>query len=80
MLLLLRVIDLYSIIVLASVVLSWVRLSPDNPLVRFTGRMVDPVLGPMRRVMPNMGGLDFSPMVLLFGLHLVRGLLASAAG
>jgi len=72
-----RALDLYSLIVLASVVLSWVRLSPDNPLMRITRRLVEPALGPIRRALPSMGGIDISPMVLLIGLHLLRRLLLS---
>jgi YggT family protein len=71
-----RLIDLYSLIVLASVVLSWVQLSPDHPLVRFTHALTEPVLAPIRRVLPELGGLDFSPMVLLVALRLLRGLFA----
>jgi YggT family protein len=75
--LLARAIDLYSLIVLASVVISWVRLDPDNPLVKIVQKLVEPVLQPIRRVIPSIGGLDISPMVLLLALHLVkRGLLS----
>lgn len=37
--------------------------------------LTEPALGPIRRALPAMGGLDFSPMVLLFGLQLLRGVL-----
>lgn len=65
-------IDIYSMVVLVSVVASWVRLPPDNPIVRVTNMLVEPVLGPLRRILPNMGGLDFSPMVLLIGLRMLK--------
>ncbi len=71
-----RLIDLYSLIVLASVVLSWVQLSPEHPLVRITHTLTEPVLAPIRRLLPDVGGLDFSPMVLLVGLRMLRGLFA----
>jgi YggT family protein len=74
--LLARLIDLYSLIVLASVILSWVQLSPDHPLVRITHALTEPVLAPIRRVLPGVSGLDFSPMVLLVGLRILRGLFA----
>jgi YggT family protein len=41
--------------------------------------MTEPLLAPIRRVMPDMGGLDFSPMVLLIAVRMVRGLILSAA-
>jgi YggT family protein len=69
-------IDLYSLIVFLSVILSWVRLPPENPLVRLTAKVVDPVLAPIRRVLPDLGGIDLSPMVLLMLLRVVRRLLA----
>jgi len=69
------VIDAYSVVVLVAVVLSWLRLSEDNPVVKITSALTEPVLGPIRRVLPGFGGFDFSAMVLLFGLRMVRGAL-----
>jgi YggT family protein len=69
-------IDLYSLVVLAAVVMSWVGLDPRSPLVTFVHALTEPVLSPIRRALPPMGGLDFSAMVLLFALQLVRGLLS----
>ncbi len=75
--LLARLFDLYSFVVLASVILSWVHLPPDNTLVRIVTALTEPVLAPIRRVLPDVGGMDFSPVVLLVGLRLLRGLLLS---
>lgn len=75
LMLLARIFDLYSLIVLAAVILSWVRLPPDNPIVRVTSALTEPVLAPIRRVLPDMGGLDLSPMLLLIALRLLRGVL-----
>ena len=66
-----RLIDLYSLVVLAAVIMSWVRIDPRQPLAMIVSSLTDPVLGPLR---PPMGGLDFSPMVLLFGLQLLGNL------
>lgn len=73
--LLLRLIDLYTIVVFVAVVTSWLRLSPDNPISRVTRILVDPVLAPIRKVLPPLGGFDLSPIVLFFVLTLVRRLL-----
>ena len=70
-----NLIDLYSLVVLVAVVLSWVQIDPRNPLVTITHALTEPVLAPIRRVLPAMGGLDLSPMVLLFALQLLKGLL-----
>jgi YggT family protein len=64
-------IDVYSLVILASVILSWIQLSPDNPIVSVVNRLTEPVLGPIRRALPDMGGLDISPMVVLLGLRLL---------
>jgi len=65
-------IDAYSLVVLGAVILSWLRLSPDHPLVRITETLVEPVLAPIRRILPDLGGFDFSPMILLMVLRFVR--------
>jgi len=65
-------IDAYSVVVLGAVILSWLRLSPDNPLVRITETLVEPVLAPIRKILPDFGGFDFSPMILLMLLRFVR--------
>jgi YggT family protein len=75
MLLLVRLIDLYSLVVLVAVILSWVRLDPANPLATIVHGLTDPILRPIRNVIPPMGGLDLSPMVLLLGLQVLKGLL-----
>ncbi len=67
--------DLYSLLVLAAVILSWVQVEPDNPIRKVTDTLVEPVLEQIRRVMPALGGLDLSPIVLLLGLRLLRSLL-----
>jgi YggT family protein len=73
--LLARLIDLYSLVVLAAVILSWMRLDRRNPLAAIVYGLTEPVLVPIRNWLPPMGGLDFSPMVLMIGLQLLKNLL-----
>ena len=68
-------VDFYSLVVLAAVVMSWVRVDWRNPLARVVYSLTEPVLAPVRRVLPAMGGLDFSPMVVLLALQFLRRLL-----
>ncbi|HEY7699930.1 MAG TPA: YggT family protein [Vicinamibacteria bacterium] len=68
-------IDLYTIVVIAAVIVSWLSLPPENPLVRLTRALTEPPLSLIRRVVPPIGGLDFSPMILLILLSMLRGLL-----
>jgi YggT family protein len=70
-----RLLDLYAIVVLVAVVTSWLRLSPDHPVVRITSALTEPLLSPIRRALPSFGGFDFSPLVLLLGIQLLRRLL-----
>jgi YggT family protein len=69
-----QVIDLYTVVVFIAVVVSWFQLAPDNPVVRVTRALTEPVLAPIRALIPPAGGLDFSPMILLILLRIVRGL------
>ena len=73
--LLAALVDLYSLVVLAAVVMSWVQVDWRNPLARIVYILTEPVLAPIRRLLPVMGGLDFSPMVVLFALRALRRLL-----
>jgi YggT family protein len=73
--LLIRLIDLYSLVVLVAVILSWVPVNPRGSLVVIVHTLTEPVLRPIRQVLPPMAGLDWSPMVLLIGLQMLKSLL-----
>ena len=64
-------IEVYSYIVLASVLVSWIQLPPDNPIVQILDTFTEPLLDPIRKMMPDMGGLDFSPMILFVLLSML---------
>lgn len=68
-------IDVYSLILFGSVVLSWMQLSPDNPVARVIHQLTEPVLSRVRKVLPTAGGFDFSPMAVMIGLQLLKSLL-----
>ena len=68
-------IDLYSFVVLAAVIMSWLPMHRRSPLAMMVFRLTEPALAPIRRALPSMGGLDFSPMVLLLALQLLKQLL-----
>ena len=75
--LLILLIDIYSLIVLGVVIISWMQLSPDHPIANFLYSMTEPLLAPIRQILPDMGGIDFSPLVLLFTVRLLRTFLGS---
>ena len=55
--------DLYVLVLLARVLLSWVQLDPRNPIVNLIHQLTEPLLAPIRRLLPQTGALDFSPIV-----------------
>jgi YggT family protein len=71
------VLDAYSLVVLVSVIVSWLSLAEDNPIARVTRTLTEPVLAPIRRLLPTGAGLDISPMVLLLGIRLLKRVLLS---
>ena len=62
---------IYEWVVIVSVILSYF-LQPYHPVREALDRIVEPVLGPIRRVMPQTGMIDFSPMVLILLIELLR--------
>ena len=70
-----QLIDLYTVVVFVAVIISWLQLPPHNPIVRYTRMLTEPLLAPIRRILPPAGGLDFSPMVLLILLRIIRGIM-----
>ncbi len=77
------VIDLYMWVVIAAVILSWLTafnvINTNNRVVYMIGevvyRLTEPVLRPIRRILPDLGGIDLSPVVLLLGLVFIKRLL-----
>ena len=77
------VIDIYVWILVASAILSWLVafnvVNTRNQFVATAGevlyRLTEPVLAPIRRVLPNFGGLDISPVVLILLLIFIKRLL-----
>ncbi len=69
-----QIIELYTLVVFVAIVVSWMRLPPSNPIAQIAHTLTEPVLAPIRRLVPPVAGLDFSPMVLLIGLQLLKGL------
>jgi YggT family protein len=78
--------QIYQFLILIRVLLSWVNTNPyrsriDHPAIRLLYQVTDPVLAPLRRLIPPVGGtVDISPVVALIGLEIIRrivvGLLA----
>ncbi len=65
-----------TLVVFVDVLLSFV-LNPFHPLRRALDSFVDPMLAPIRRVIPPVGGLDFSPAILLIVLQILSRVLVT---
>lgn len=82
------VLNLIWWIVLIHIIMSWLInfqvLNLRQPLVSQIwyglNRLLEPIYGPIRRIMPDMGGLDLSPIVLILGLYAIRIIVGNNAG
>lgn len=74
------VLNLYVWLLIAAAVLSWLIafnvVNPYNSFVRSVGeflyRITEPLLGPIRNILPNLGGIDLSPMVLILIIFFIQ--------
>lgn len=81
------VISLYVWIIIIGAILTWLVnfnvVNTSNQLVYMVGnfcyRLTEPALRPIRRFLPNLGGIDLSPVVLILGLYFIKDVLARIA-
>lgn len=72
--------SLYYVVLIVRIILSWVPSLPEpvEPLARLVRALTDPLLLPLRRMIPpvriGMGALDLSPLVLFFGISILQSL------
>lgn len=71
--------DVLSFVVLARALITWFPLRPDNPLVVFLVGATEPLLYPIRRIVPRFGMLDLSPLVAIIVLQVLANLSRSLA-
>ena len=71
--------EAYVLIIIARSLISWVSPDPFNPIVRFLYRATEPVLRPIRRHMPDLGGFDISPVVAIVAIIIIQKVLSSLA-
>ena len=65
----------YLFVILGRVIVSWVSIDPYNPIVRFLVAATEPVLYPIRRRLPVLGGIDFSPFILMLAIIFLKSFL-----
>jgi YggT family protein len=76
---LLMVLQIYSYVLLARALMSWIpNLDPYNPIVQFLLQITEPVLDPIRKLIPPLGGvMDISIIVAFFGIMILQYVLMS---
>ncbi len=66
------------IAIIGRVILTWIPMgNPNNPLVVLIYQITEPILAPIRRVVPRMGMFDLTPMIAIIILGLIQGLVKS---
>lgn len=60
--------QIYMWVIIIRALISWVNPDPYNPIVRFLYQVTEPVLYPIRRRLPFMGGMDLSPIIVLLAI------------
>jgi len=72
------ILNIYILVVLARIIMSWVRVEPGTPVASVYSvvfNLTEPVLGPLRRAIPpvrlGMAALDLSPLILLIGIQII---------
>ena len=67
--------EVLSLAIIFRAILSWFSPRPTNMLVIILNKVTEPILAPLRRIIPRAGMFDFTPLVAIVLLQLVAGLL-----
>ena len=69
--------QVYSFILLARVLITWFQVDPYNPIIRILYQLTEPLLAPIRRLLPQTGMMDFSPIVAFIAITVVERIVIS---
>lgn len=73
--LILLTLQVFNLILLARVLMSWFpNIDRSNPLVQLVYDLTEPVLRPVREMLPASGGMDFSPLVVFIGIYFLMSM------
>ena len=72
-------VNFYFFALLAMIVLSWVAPGSSNPAIYLIHQLIEPVMAPCRRMLPPMGGLDLSPIIVFIAINIIQIFLRHAA-
>ena len=66
------IVTIYFWSVIAVVVVSWIAPGSNHPAIQLVAQITEPVMRPVRNLMPSMGGLDLSPIIVFLVLNVIR--------
>ena len=73
--------EIYTFVLIFRVFMSWLPIPPENPFIRFVVSSTDPLLKPISRLVPPLGGMiDLSPIIALMILRVVQEMLVRLIG
>ncbi len=75
-----RVFTLLIVAIFIRAILSWFSIDPRSPLVQAMNAITEPILDPIRRIMPRLGMIDLSPMVAIIVLGVMQSAVVSYFG
>ena len=65
-------VNLYFFVLIAMIIVSWVAPGSRHPAIELIWQISDPIMAPFRSLLPNMGGIDFSPILVFIGINVVQ--------
>jgi YggT family protein len=77
------ILKVYNFVLLGRILMSWFPVQPGTTMAQIAGilyELTEPVLGPVRRMMPRMGMFDLSPLIVVLGLQILTGSLQCSIG
>jgi YggT family protein len=69
--------NVLNVLILIRVLLSWVPAAQNNRLAMLVYEITEPIVGPIRRLVPSLGGLDFSPLIAMLVIGMAEQVLVS---
>jgi YggT family protein len=63
--------QLIFLLILARAIVSWIQVDRSHPIVKFIYDVTEPILAPIRNLLPQTGMMDFSPLIVLLLLNLI---------
>ncbi|PLX65767.1 MAG: YggT family protein [Denitrovibrio sp.] len=77
---LIGLLDIFVWLIIIRALMSWVSPDPRNPIVQLIAALTDPVLIPFKRVIPPLGAIDISPMILIFVVYFIKTIMVRLVG